>query len=604
MVEAAIAAHKGHIFSSAGDGLVAEFPSIVEAIRCAVEIQNEIATRNASVPENERMQFRIGVNLGDVIVEDNNLYGSGVNVAVRLEQLAEPGGICISQTVYDQVRKIVEIPFEDMGERRLKNIAEPVHVYRILPAPLPWFNRLLSRSNIHLRRSRIAPLIFFLLIFAVAVGASYYLRQPATLWSRLLSDFPKGAAIAVLPFVSMGDDPAQKSFSSGLTDDIMTELSRWRDRRVVEYQGKAVDVRDIGRELGVRYVLTGTVKPIGNDVSRINPTLKDAQTGATIWSEQFDRNIIAKNSLVDDETACRIVAKIAGGYGVIERTEAKSAKRKSPEELEPHELVVKARAMMQWEWIPDNFAKARELLRRAIELDPNSGPARRERAWYALMGSVFGVDERPKSPQPDALDAVKLEPDDGRARMVAASTYFFANELKQFKDAAKQAIADAPCDPENLAILGALLGNAGEWKRGVELVEKANTLNSAAAQAWYHSTIYLNHYLNGDYQLALDKIKESPDFLAGATYAYYDYIAICGQLGLKQQAFEKWRNILEVEPTGASAESIEKWYRMWNFGDEDIAKLMDGVYKSGVLEAEAKAQPVAQDHRTEPGVER
>ena len=136
VVEESISAHKGHVFSSAGDGVVAEFPSIVEAIRCAVEIQNEIAERNASVPKNAQMQFRIGVNLGDVIAEENNLYGTGVNVAVRLEQLADAGGICISQTVYDQIRKIVEMPFEDIGERRLKNIAEPVHVYRILPSPL------------------------------------------------------------------------------------------------------------------------------------------------------------------------------------------------------------------------------------------------------------------------------------------------------------------------------------------------------------------------------------------------------------------------------------------------------------------------------------
>ena len=135
-------------FSSTGDGVVAEFPSIVEAIRCAIEIQNEIAERNSSVPEKQQMQFRIGVNLGDVIAEDNNLYGTGVNVAVRLEQLAEPGGICISQTVYDQVRKIVEIPFEDIGERHLKNIAEPIHVYRILPSPLPWLKRLFSRRGL------------------------------------------------------------------------------------------------------------------------------------------------------------------------------------------------------------------------------------------------------------------------------------------------------------------------------------------------------------------------------------------------------------------------------------------------------------------------
>ena len=181
-----ISAHRGHVFSSAGDSVVAEFPSVVEAIRCGVEIQNEIAERNAAVPEDGRMQFRIGVNLGDVIAEENNLYGTGVNVAVRLEQLAEPGGICLSQTVYDQVRKSVEIPFEDIGEHRLKNIAEPVHVYRILPSPLPWLKRLFSHTNIHRRRLGVAAGLFLLLL-AVAAGA-FYLRQPAALWTALLGE--------------------------------------------------------------------------------------------------------------------------------------------------------------------------------------------------------------------------------------------------------------------------------------------------------------------------------------------------------------------------------------------------------------------------------
>ena len=162
VVEELIAAHKGHIFSTAGDAVVAEFPSVVEAIRCAVEIQNEIAERNVAVPEEERMQFRIGVNLGEVIAEENNYYGSGVNIAVRLEQIARAGGICISQTVYDQIRKIVEIPFEDIGERHLKNISEPVHVYRILPAPMSGLHRFFSRTNIHRRR------------LGVAAGVSYF----------------------------------------------------------------------------------------------------------------------------------------------------------------------------------------------------------------------------------------------------------------------------------------------------------------------------------------------------------------------------------------------------------------------------------------------
>ena len=187
VVEESISAHRGHVFSSAGDGVVAEFPSVVEAIRCGVEIQNEIAERNASVPEDEQMQFRIGVNLGDVIAEENHYYGTGVNVAVRLEQLAEPGGICISQTVYDQVRKIVEIPFEDIGEHHLKNITEPVHVYRILPGPSPpWLKRLFSRASIRraLRCCRWRP------SFASrsAAAGAFYLRQPPAFWAALLGD--------------------------------------------------------------------------------------------------------------------------------------------------------------------------------------------------------------------------------------------------------------------------------------------------------------------------------------------------------------------------------------------------------------------------------
>ena len=235
VVEDFIAARKGHVFTRAGDGVVAEFPSVVEAVRCAIEIQNEIGMRNASLPESERMQFRIGVNLGDVISKDNNCYGTGVNVAARLEQLAEPGGICISQTVYDQVRQIVEVPFQDIGEHRLKNITDPIRVYRVLPAPLPWYKRLLSQSKTRLRRPEFAALIF-LSILAVAGGASYYLREPAVLWNTLLGEALNGNAIVVRPFEDKGDSPEQQTFSSGLTNDIITGLSRTLS--VFEYQGK------------------------------------------------------------------------------------------------------------------------------------------------------------------------------------------------------------------------------------------------------------------------------------------------------------------------------------------------------------------------------
>ena len=496
VVEESIAAHKGHIFTRAGDGVVAEFPSVVEAIRCAIEIQNEIGVRNASVPETERMQFRIGVNLGDVISEDNNWYGTGVNVAARLEQLAEPGGICISQTVYDQVRKIVEIPFEDIGERRLKNIADPVHVYRVLPTPLPWYHRLLSHSKVRLRRPEFAALIF-LLILAVAGGASYYLRQPAVFWSTLLSDSTKRAAIAVLPFRNLGGN--DDAFSDGLTEDIMTGIARSnRDLPVLaratafKYRGKEIDVRDLGRELGVRYVLEGSVKRSGDDV-RVNANLADAQTGITIWSQQIDRKMTDIDFLVQDKIVGRIVAKIAGGYGVIEATEVRSARRKSPEQLAAYDLFQRAHAIMQWDWTPENFGAARAALKEAIAKDPSDPKARREWAWFSVLGWVFGVDY-PPVPQKEiitqAIKAVQLDPADARAHMVAAFAYFFTRQLDLFEYEAEQALTLAPYDAEIQAMLGALIANMGQWQRGVALVEKANALNSDAAQGWYHSTMY------------------------------------------------------------------------------------------------------------------
>jgi TolB-like protein/class 3 adenylate cyclase/tetratricopeptide (TPR) repeat protein len=619
VVKEVVAAHKGRIFTTAGDGVVAEFLSVVEAIRSAVEIQREIALRNASIPESERMQFRIGVNLGDVISEDKDLYGTGVNVAVRLEQLALPGGICVSQTVYDQVRKIVEIPFQDIGEHRLKNIPDPIRVYRILPAPLPWYVSFWSHSKNYLRRPEVAALVF-LLILAVSGGASYYLRQPAVLWTNLLGDSTKSAAIAVLPFRNLGGDD---DFSDGLTEDIMTGIARSnRDLPVLaratafKYKGKDIDVRDLGRELGVRYVLEGSVKRSGDDV-RVNANLADTQTGLTIWSQKIDRKMTDIEFLVQDKIVGRIVAMIAGGYGVIEATEVRSARRKSPEQVSAYDLFQRAHAYLQWDWTPENFGAARAALKEAIAKDPSDPKARREWAWFSVLGWVFGVDD-PPVPQKEivaqAIKAVQLDPADAGAHKVAAFAYFFTKQLDLFEYEAQQALTLAPYDAELQAMLGALIANKGEWQRGVALVERANALNEDAAQGWYHSTMYLNDYLNNrDYKSALDLIRQSPDFQSGVKYAYMDYIAICGQLGALEKpelrcsddteaaapsAHTAWQKVLKDDP-GASAQTFEDWYRLWNFRDQDIAKLMDGVDKSGVLGSEAKAQPAAQDHHVQ-----
>jgi TolB-like protein/tetratricopeptide (TPR) repeat protein len=400
-------------------------------------------------------------------------------------------------------------------------------------------------------------------------------------------------AIAVLPFVNLSDDPKQDYFSDGLTEDLMTALSRAsRDLRVLarnttfQYKGKAVDISKLGRELGVRYVLEGSVRR-ADDGLRITTQLIDTQTGAHIWADRFDRKM-ADIFLVQDEIVSQIVAKIAGGYGVIEITEGKSAAHKSAEEIRAYDLVLRAHDAMMWEWNRETCRSARDMLLQAIALDPVNARARRELAYLAVIGWVFRFDETPVPPQGIAAlasKAVQLDPGDARAHMVAASAYFFNKRLDLFEREAQQAIELAPYDGEILAVLGSLMAHIGQWERGVALAEKANALNADAAIGWYHDTLFYYYYLKGDYERALEFRRLHPD--QQAIHAYIEYIPVYGQLGRKQEAQENWRKLLADVP-GWTAESFEAWYHLWNMRYEDIAKLMDGVTKSGVLEAEAK----------------
>src|SRR5439155_15768280 len=244
---------RGRIVNTAGDGLLSEFASVVDAVRCAVEVQREMAARNAGVPAERRIDFRIGVNLGDIIIDENEIFGDGVNIAARLEALAEPGGICVSRVVRDQVRDKLAIPFEDMGEQQVKNIARPVRAYRVLLAERADGPSILSET---------AP--------------------------RPLSDRP---SIAVLPFNNVSGDPEQEYFVDGITEDIITALSKWRWFLVIArnstfaYKGKSIDLKQVGRDLGVRYVLEGSMRRAGQRV-RITSQLIDTATGTHLWAER------------------------------------------------------------------------------------------------------------------------------------------------------------------------------------------------------------------------------------------------------------------------------------------------------------------------------
>jgi adenylate cyclase len=447
----------------------------------------------------------------------------------------------------------------------------------------------------HMRWWTAVPTVALILVLG-AIGVWDYrdsrVPPPGGAAEEPVLQVPKAPAIAVLPFVNLSGDSKQDYFSDGLTEDILTELSRGRDLRVLArnttfpYKGQAVDVEKLGHDLSVRYVLEGSVQRT-EDRLRVTAQLIDTETGTHVWADRYDREM-ADIFLVQDEIVSEIVAKIAGGYGVIENSEAKSAARKNPKQIQAYDLILRAREAMQWDWSRANFRSAKESLRQAIALDPLSARALREVAWLALVGWVFNYDETPAPPQEItdlATKAVQLDPTDARARMVAASAYFFNKQLDLFEHEAQQAMALAPYDAEILAALGLMMADMGQWQRGVALVRKANALNADAAAGWYHVAMYRYYYLNGDYERALDLIRQDPD--QQAIHTYINYIPIYGQLGRKKEALENWHKLLQEERSW-SAESFENWWRMWNMRDEDIAKLMDGVYKSGVLGVEAK----------------
>jgi hypothetical protein len=322
----------------------------------------------------------------------------------------------------------------------------------------------------------------------------------------------------------------------------------------------------------------------------VTAQLIDAETGAHIWADKFDRKM-ADVFLVQDEIVGRIVAKITSGFGAIENTEAKSAARKSPEQIQAYDLVLRAHDVMRWDYSRANFRSAKESLRQAIALDPLNARARRELAWLAALDLLYRLDETPVPPHEileQATKAVQLDPSVARARMVLAGAYFFNKQPDRFEHEAQQAIALAPYDAESLAELGYMTAISGDWPRGVVMAEKANALNADAASGWYHATLYSNYYLTGDFERALELIRQDPD--QQSLYHYIDYLPILGALGRKEEARENWQKILGEDPSW-TAESFIKWYKLWNIRDEDSAKLMEGIYKTGVLGAEAKPAP-------------
>ena len=373
LIQPLIAEHQGRIVKLMGDGALVEFASVVDAVRCAVLIQRGMAGREAEVPEAERIRFRIGINLGDVIrEEDGDLYGDGVNIAARLEGIAEPGGICISRTVHEHVRGKVPFAFRALGPRRVKNIAEPVEVWSVDPAGTPTD----GRRAVVPRRAFAAAAAGLLL--ALTAGGWWLLGRPA----QDVAAPPAGKpSLAVLAFDNLSGDPAQDYFSDGIAEAILTALGRSPHLTVIArkssfaYKGGTADVKRVGRELGVRYLLEGSVQKSGDRV-RVTAQLVDARTGGHVWAERYDRPL-GDIFAVQDEVTAAIAARLGTS---IERAEADLAKRKAPADLGAYDLYLQGR-VKRLTTDKAQQLEARELFRRAVALDPGFAAAYAELAY-------------------------------------------------------------------------------------------------------------------------------------------------------------------------------------------------------------------------------
>ena len=363
LIDPKIAEHRGRIVKTTGDGLLIEFASVVDAVRCAVEVQRAMAERNAEVSEATRIEFRIGINLGDVIRDGRDIFGDGVNIAARLEALAEPGGICVSRVVHDQVRDKLDLVFEDIGEQQFKNIARPVHVWRIRPGAKP------------------------------AVSASLPLALP---------DKP---SIAVLPFANLSGDPEQEYFADGMAEEIITALSRIRWLFVIArnssftYKGQAVDVKQVGRELGVLYVLEGSVRKGGNRV-RITAQLIEAKSGAHLWADRFDGSLEDVFDLQD-----KVAVSVAGIIEpALQRAEMRRSAERPTTDLSAYDLYLRALAI-HFPASKESVSKALSLLEQAITIDPHYG---RALSWAAVCLRTLTINRWIDAPDAGRRKAVEF----------------------------------------------------------------------------------------------------------------------------------------------------------------------------------------------------
>jgi adenylate cyclase len=582
--------HNGKVLDSPGDNLLAEFVSVVDAVQCAVAVQKEIKARNDELPENRKMRFRIGINLGDVIQEKNRIYGDGVNIAARLEGLAEPGGICISKTAFDHIESKLPYGYDFIGDQTVKNIAKPVGAYRVLLDPRVTISgKPLDKKRATIRRIPVLVGAVVVLALAVAVGIwQFYMRRPSVepaSVEKMAYPLPEKPSVAVLPFVNMSDDPMQEFFSDGLTDQIIASLSKVPDLFVIArnstftYKGKAVRVQQVAEDLGVRYVLEGSVRK-SEDKLRVTAQLIDALKGHHLWAEQYDREMKDVFAVQDD-----ITMQILGALQVQLTTGPQGAKGKGTQNLQAYLKFLEAVSIYH-QYSRDGNVRARQLVEEAIARDPEYATA------YALLGIIhqtdipMGLSKSPRESLEKAIQYAKkaqsLDEKNYVGYIAMVGPHIGRRDHENAIKEAKKAINLAPGAASPYASLGNALCHSGRSHEAIDYLKKAIRIDPFPPPHYYFDLGYA-YFLIGNYEEAVRVGKKACALAPDNEACHRTLAAAYGMLGKDAEARAEAAELFRIVPEW----SIEGWKQRQGHGwknQADVDRFAEGLRRAGLPE--------------------
>jgi len=547
-IDPLVTAHLGRIVKHTGDGFLAEFASARDAVTCALNMQKKIAESRAEYADDKRVEFRMGVNLGDIMSDDEDIYGDGVNIAARIEALAEPGAVLVSGSVYEQIRSKPDFACEAKGEHELKNIAEPVRVYRVA----------LSQGDV--------------------AAAAVSVAEP----TPEVPDALNKPSIAVLPFNNMSGDPEQEYFADGITEDLITDLSKFAGLLVIArnsvftYKGRAVNVPDVCRELGVRWALEGSVRKAGNRV-RINAQLIDGASGGHLWAERYDRDL-DDIFAVQDEVTGEIISALKLKFTAAE--ERRAAKRGTTNTV-AYDRLLRARELIM-EGTPDSAMEARDVIQAALVADPNYAKAMGGMAMTYIGQYVNQWGEDHEQAFEHAVHwaekANKIDPDDDIALLSLGVVRIWQRRLDDARPAAERLIELYPGSLDGRRMLGNIENFAGNAARAEKIVEETMRLDPHYPDMTLHM---LGQYLFAQkkFEAAAEMFRRRTERAPNTDSSFAFLAATYGQLGRYDEAREQWARVFEVKPDY----SLFDRARLWPYEKTDMVDLLyAGLEKAGI----------------------